>query len=246
MDPRQTDQCHLWGCHAKDSSDALGIIALTNGVTTMDVLYLVRHGQTQWNHERRMQGRLDSALTAQGRDHARANAALLAREGVEHLLVSPLGRARETAQLIQGQFDVSAAFDPRLVERDCGDWQGLTIDEIERVFPAEWAERERDPFHHRPPGGENLPDMLQRIAPAATDLQQLPFQRIAVVSHGISGRVLLTHFLGLTPSEADRARQPNDLVYRLRFAHGGVTCDHFRGGDGPHPGLFSVAPDQVG
>ena len=212
----------------------------------MQVLYLVRHGETEWNRQRRMQGRLDSALTAEGRSHARANGVLLAREGVEHLLVSPLGRTRETAQLIRAEVDVTMTFDERLVERHCGAWEGLTIDQIESRFPDEWSARQHDPYHHRPPGGENLPDMLVRIAPVADRLKELPFRRLAIVSHGISGRVLLTHFLGLSPSVAGQTRQPNDLVYRLEFAGTGVSCEYFRGGVGPYPGLFTVAPEQLG
>jgi len=212
----------------------------------MDVLYLVRHGETEWNRERRMQGRLDSALTADGRAHARTIGVLLAREGVEHLLVSPLGRARETADLIKAELAVTIVYEDRLVERDCGAWEGLTLEQIEEQFPDEWARRNRDPFHHRPPGGENLPDMLLRIGPVAERLRELPVRSVAIVSHGISGRVLLTHFLGLPPNVADKVRQPNDLVYRLEFSASGVRPAYFRGGTGPHPGLFTVAPEQLG
>ena len=212
----------------------------------MEVLYLVRHGETEWNRQRRMQGRLDSRLTPEGRAHARMHGRLLARETVGHMIVSPLGRTRETAELILEGCEVPVTYDERLVERHCGDWEGLTIDEIADRFPEEWTARSLDPFHHRPPAGENLPDMLQRIAPLADRLHELPVRKLAIVSHGISGRVLLTHFLGLKPSEADRVRQPNDLVYRLSFSDGEVSCDHFRDGDGPHPGLFLHAPDQVG
>jgi broad specificity phosphatase PhoE len=183
----------------------------------MEVLYLVRHGETEWNRQRRMQGRLDSRLTAEGRAHARVHGKLLARESVSQMIVSPLGRTRETAELILEGCDIPVTFDERLVERHCGDWEGLTIEEIADRYPAEWAARSLDPFHHRPPSGENLSDML-----------------------------LLTHFLGLEPSQADRVRQPNDFVYRLTFSDGRVSCDHFRGGEGPHPGLFLHAPDQVG
>jgi broad specificity phosphatase PhoE len=213
----------------------------------MDVLYLVRHGETEWNRQRRLQGRLDSVLTSEGRAHARANGTLLARERVEHLLVSPLGRTRETAALIRAEHAaVTMTYDERLAERHCGAWEGMTLDQIEDQFPDEWAARQRDPFHHRPPGGENLPDMLVRIAPVADTLGGLPFRRVAIVSHGISGRVLLTHFLGLTPAVADHVRQPNDLVYRLEFSGAGVRCDYFRAGAGPHPGLFTVAPELLG
>jgi len=212
----------------------------------VEVLYLVRHGETEWNRQRRMQGRLDSRLTAEGREHARLNGQLLAREAVEHMVVSPLGRTRETADLILGGCAIPVTYDERLVERHCGEWEGLTIEEIAQQYPEEWAARGRDPFNHRPPAGENLPDMLLRIAPLADRLDDLRVRKLAIVSHGISGRVLLTHFLGLEPSEADRVRQPNDLVYRLNFSAGAVACDHFRGGEGPIPGLFMHAPDQVG
>ena len=212
----------------------------------MDVLYLVRHGETEWNRQRRLQGRMDSRLTEQGREHARRNGELLAREAVEHLWVSPLGRTRETAALILAQCKVPATYDDRLMERHCGAWEGLTIDEIVAQFPQQWAERSLDPFHHRPPAGENLPDMLARVAPLAERLGELPQRKVAIVSHGIMGRVLLAHFLGLSPAEADRVRQPNDLVYRLDFSGDAVIGDHFRAGEGPHTGLFMVAPDQVG
>ncbi len=212
----------------------------------MEVLYLVRHGETEWNRQRRMQGRLDSRLTAEGRAHARVHGQLLAREAVAQMIVSPLGRTRETAELILEGCDIPVTYDERLVERHCGDWEGLTIEQIAERYPDEWAARSLDPFHHRPPAGENLPDMLLRISPLAERLHDLPVRKLAIVSHGISGRVLLTHFLGLKPSEADRVRQPNDFVYRLTFSDGRVSCDHFRGGEGPHPGLFLHAPDQVG
>ncbi len=212
----------------------------------VEVLYLVRHGETEWNRQRRMQGRLDSKLTAEGREHARRNGELLAREAVEQMVVSPLGRTRETADLLRTGCAVPVTYDERLVERHCGAWEGLTIDEIEARYPDEWSARLRDPFHHRPPAGENLPDMLQRIAPLARQLATLPVRRLAIVSHGISGRVLLTHFLGLQPADANRVRQPNDLVYRLDFSATSVACDHFRDGTGPVPGLFMHALDQGG
>ncbi|HTO57910.1 MAG TPA: histidine phosphatase family protein [Pseudomonadales bacterium] len=215
----------------------------------MDVLYLVRHGETEWNRQQRMQGRLDSRLTAEGRAHARAHAALLAREAVEHLFVSPLGRTRETADLILENCEVPVTYDDRLVERSNGAWEGLTIDEIAQRFPDEWAARIRDPFHHRPPAGENLPDVVARIAPFADQLRRAPGRKLAVVSHGIAARAFLTHFLGLAPTQVDLVRQPNDVVYRLDFSGGegaAVRCDHYRGGAGPHPGLFVRAPDQAG
>ncbi len=131
------------------------------------------------------------------------------------------------------------------MERHSGEWEGLTIDEIARAYPQEWAARALDPFHHRPPAGENLPDVVDRIASFASELRALRTRKLAIVSHGIAGRALLTHFLNLSPEQANRVRQPNDLVYRLHFSNAGVTCDHFRRGEGPSPGLFLRAPEQA-
>jgi broad specificity phosphatase PhoE len=208
----------------------------------VEVLYLVRHGETEWNRDRRMQGRLDSPLTEAGRAHARGHAALLAGEGVEHLLVSPLGRAHETARVIGAVCPVGMTLDERLMERACGAWEGLTMAQIEADYGSELQAHFDDPFHHRPPGGENLPDVVNRVAPLIAAMQALPYQRIAIVSHGICGRALLTQLLGLDPARASVARQPNDVVYRLRFDAAAVLCEHFRAGAGPHAGLFTSRP----
>jgi probable phosphoglycerate mutase len=203
----------------------------------MRYLYLVRHGQTEWNSERRIQGQLDSPLTEVGRGHAEANRDLLASEGVEHLVASPLGRTRETTEIINAGIRVDVAFDPRLMERHYGDWCGLTTIEIETRFPEAWAARDADPYRHRPPNGESLPDLVARAAPLFEVLLELPFERVAVVSHGGTGRAALAHFLGLG-SEIMTIRQPNDAVYRLDFADGEVRCHHFRSGQGPSPGFI--------
>ena len=203
----------------------------------MRYLYLVRHGQTQWNSERRIQGQLDSPLTTAGRAHAEANRDLLVSEGVEHLVASPLGRARETTEIINAGLRVDVAFDPRLMERHYGDWCGLTAAEIEAAFPDAWAQREDDPYRYRPPNGESIPDLVTRAAPLFEVLLELPFERVAVVSHGGTGRAALAHFLGLG-GEIMSIRQPNDAVYRLDFAGGEVTCHHFRLGQGPSRGFI--------
>ena len=138
-------------------------------------------------------------------------------------------------------------YDERLVERHCGDWEGLTIDEIAQRYPDEWAARGRSiRFITGRRRARTCPTCCCVSRRWQNGCSELPVRKLAIVSHGISGRVLLTHFLGLKPSEADRVRQPNDFVYRLTFSDGRVSCDHFRGGEGPHPGLFLHAPDQVG
>lgn len=208
----------------------------------MESLYLVRHGQTHWNAQQRMQGRLDSPLTEAGQGHARANADWLVREGIDGLLASPLGRTRATAAIVAGRLGVDVEYDDRLMERHCGIWEGLTLADIERRWPEEHLAWRADPFFFRPPGGENLPDMIARVAPLLDQLTGRGQARVVIVSHGMLGRAMLTHLLALAPDVASTARQPNDLVYRLRFAGERPNCEHYRGGVGPTAGLFNPPP----
>jgi len=208
----------------------------------MDVLYVVRHGQTEWNLVGRFQGRLDSPLTESGVRHAERHGALLHGERVERLIASPLGRARTTAELINTRLGVELELDERLIERDCGAWSGLAIEDIAREFPREWEERARSPYFHRPPGGgENLEDMLARVRPLLDGLHQLSHRRVALVSHGIMGRVILSCLLGIDPADTNAVRQPNDVVYRLTLGRGGTRCEYFTDGDGPVEGFATRA-----
>jgi broad specificity phosphatase PhoE len=209
-------------------------------MAAMEAIYLVRHGQTHWNAEARMQGWLDSPLTEAGRRQAEAHAELLVRESVDCLWASPLGRTRETAAIINARLRVPLSHDPRLRERNCGAWEGLTADEVERRWPGEIAVRGRDPFLHRPPGGENLADVVHRVEGLLDQLLALPVRRLGIVSHGIMGRALLTRLLALEPEHVNAARQPNDVVYRIAFTDGARRVAHFRAGAGPTDGLYTV------
>jgi len=207
----------------------------------MKTLYVVRHGQTEWNVIDRFQGRLDSPLTPAGIRHAEEHGELLARESVVHVIASPLGRTRHTAEIINDRLNAMLEFDDRLVERDCGAWEGMTSNAIQREYPDEWAARLRAPYYHRPPRGENLADMLVRVQPLLDGLHALPHERIALVSHGMMGRVIVSHLLRMAPEDAHRVAQPNDVVYRIELGRE-RRFHHFRNGLGPHEGFASRRP----
>ena len=204
------------------------------------VLYIVRHGQTEWNVARRMQGRWDSPLTALGRTQADLHGRTLAREGgVDAVVASPLGRTRDTAERVNAHLDAPLRFDDALMERDCGDWSGLTLDEIERAYPAEWRARADDPYHHRPPAGENLVDMEARVAALFDGLLADAARRVALVTHGVMSRVLVKRLLALAPVDAVTVRHPNELVYRISLPQpGAAESAYFLEGQGPTPGLL--------
>jgi probable phosphoglycerate mutase len=206
-------------------------------------IFVVRHGQTEWNVEGRMQGRMDSPLTEQGREQAIANGALInSLGGVEQLWVSPSGRTTETAYLINSHTNAQLEFAAELMERDCGIWSGMTIAEIEQHNPQAWAQRADDPYWHQPPQGENYQDMLLRAHEFLDGLFDNPASRIALVTHGVMSKVVLKFFLGLTEVECTRTRHPNDLVYRLTFTAEDIETQHFLGGGVAQAGLLRTEP----
>lgn len=127
----------------------------------MTRIALLRHGETEWNVARRIQGQADSALTSAGVAWAKACAPLVAPLGFDVVYSSPLGRARATARLVAGDLGLEPRPEPGLMEQDFGDWTGLYIRDLEAhgLLQAQkvlgWA------FH--PPGGESRQEMLARI-----------------------------------------------------------------------------------
>ncbi len=161
--------------------------------------YLVRHGETEWNATSRMQGQLDSRLTALGREHAKGSARLLARLGVDSVIASPLGRVRETIAIMMAEVSLTAVFDDRLKEWSAGDWSGELYAEIGDKWPAEWAEWKADRYNARSPGGENFVDLADRARNFLADVPAGPDERIAIVAHGFINRALAGTLLSLSP-----------------------------------------------
>jgi probable phosphoglycerate mutase len=148
-------------------------------------LLVIRHGETAWNRETRIQGHIDIPLNATGRWQARQVAQALQDEGLHAVYSSDLQRAQDTAQAIAQASGVALVVDVQLRERHFGSLEGLTQDEITQTRPDEarrW--RERDPAYG-PDGGETLQVFYDRCVSALTRLaQQHPGQTIAVVAHG--------------------------------------------------------------
>ena len=208
----------------------------------MKTIYIIRHGQTEWNLAGRMQGRLDSPLTERGRAQASANGALLrSLGGVDRLWVSPAGRTTETAYLINSHTHTELEFAEPLLERDCGLWSGMTLDDIRAQHPQSWAEREQDPYWHQPPDGENLQDMLLRSHEFLDGLFDLEWDALGLVTHGVMSKVILKFFLGLSELDCVQIRHPNELVYRLTFTTQDIETHHFLDGGGARPGLLQAA-----
>ena len=145
----------------------------------------IRHGETTWNVDSRIQGRLDIPLSATGRQQAKRLAGALRDEPITAIYASDLARAWETAQYIGRLHGLPVIKEIGLRERDFGDFEGKTFAEIELLLPEQsmrW--RKRDP-QFAPQGGETLTDLRSRVMEAAERLAaRHPGEQIALVGHG--------------------------------------------------------------
>jgi broad specificity phosphatase PhoE len=152
-------------------------------------VHLVRHGQTDWNAERRTQGWTDIPLNATGREQALAAAVELAERPVGTVISSDLSRARETAEPIAARAGVPLALEPALRERGFGVAEGMRDAEIERDFRGHLDGRWSDPdFSFE--GGESRRDVYERVGAYLTELlADPPAGELVLVSHGGALRV---------------------------------------------------------
>ncbi len=163
----------------------------------MTELWLVRHGQTDWNQEYRLQGQKDIPLNENGLSQAHSLAVELAGQLFDAAFTSDLLRARNTAEILIKNRAIPLRVDARLRERDFGLWEGIHYDAIAAAYPAEYAARQQDPIGYRIPAGESLNDVASRVCGAVVDIYRLhPQGRVLVVSHGQALAVLKCLALG--------------------------------------------------
>ncbi|WP_238183180.1 histidine phosphatase family protein [Methylobacterium trifolii] len=163
----------------------------------MQTIYFIRHGQTDWNAEGRLQGQRDIALNALGlrqagmaADRLRALAGDALAEA--DFMASPLSRARQTMETLRARLDLPPEdyrTDPRLQEINFGAWEGLTWAEIRRKDPGGAAARDRNRWHYQPSGAgaESYAMLTERVAPVIDGLTRTT----VVVAHGGVARAML-------------------------------------------------------
>jgi probable phosphoglycerate mutase len=187
----------------------------------------LRHGETAYNAENRLQGQLDIALNARGREQARSiGRSLEARIGAEiarldaanAFFASPLARARETMDIVREAmgFEVGRyKLDARLKELSFGAWEGMTWRDIEARDPKGVKARNTDKWSFTPTGGESYARLAERLRPWLDGLTGDAF----VVSHGGVARALMTLVAGVAPAKA--AEAPIAQGRALWFENGG-------------------------
>lgn len=155
----------------------------------MTEIFLIRHGETAWNAERRLQGHLDIPLNEEGRRQAAALARALAGKAVHMIFSSDLSRAASTARAVAERHGLPLHTDAALRERCFGAFEGLLYDELEAQFPEAYAQwRVRDP-HARYPAGERcaetFAEFAQRAVGAVSRIAETHRgKRVVIVTHG--------------------------------------------------------------
>lgn len=158
-------------------------------------LVFVRHGETDWNVDGRLQGLTDTRLNPRGRDQASAVGRTLLHAfpdiGARPFFASPLGRTVETTRLMRAAIGVEPdgfVRDERLRELSFGRWEGSTFREIRTREPAAMKVRDAERWTHRPPGGESYSDLVDRLAGFFGSL----IAPAVVVAHGGVARAALS------------------------------------------------------
>jgi len=191
-------------------------------------VYLVRHGATELSAEDRFAGAVDVRLSEEGRQQARLLGERLAREPLSAVYASPMSRTVETASLVAIRHGLEVTPVDGLREIAHGRWEGKTRADVEREFHDEYSRYDHDPFSFAPQGGESGLQVTARALPALLELvARHPGERLLVVSHKATIRLLLSSLLGFDPRKyRDRLDQSPAALNVLDFkdvAHARLT-----------------------
>jgi len=182
-------------------------------------IYLARHGETDWNRERRLQGDTDVPLNSTGRQQAAQLAERLKGVHLDMVYSSTLSRSRDTAEIVRGNVPLKSV--AGLNERRIGKFEGKILDR--RIDPAtaqEYPKRSRDPDDELD-GGESLNQFYARVRKTIEYIRsQHSSGAILIVGHAITNQMILRALLGLTLEQAIRIKQANDELYLIELGTG--------------------------
>jgi len=184
-------------------------------------IYLIRHGETEWNLEGRYQGQKNSPLTQKGREQARVNALKLKKEiknfDEVKIFSSPLGRAKDSAFIICDELNIERdriIFDERIKEFDYGIFEGELKSFCQTTYAKEFNARESDKWSYQIEGGDSYEIVTKRLKLWLNEVKDEPV--IIMIAHEMINRALRGLYLNLEHNKTLKLRQPNDLVLLLQ------------------------------
>lgn len=165
-------------------------------------LYLVRHGETDWNQKSRIQGQTDTPLNDHGREQAQELAEKLEQEdlNIRCIYSSPQQRAYETAQIIGQKLSVSPITHQGLEEMCMGKWEGYTWKQVKEEFPEEYQVWYTNRRYQQTPGGESYQQLLDRLLPALRYILERETENTLIVTHSAVIMTLMSYLYD-TPFE---------------------------------------------
>lgn len=171
------------------------------------IIYLLRHGETELNVKGRYQGELDSALTSDGIEQVKKNAKLLKilidNPKEWEFISSPLGRAQQSTDIVCeviGYDRNKVKMDDRLKEVSVGKWAGLTTKEIEKSWPELMENTNNYNWYFNSPSGESYNSVVERVSEWLHSIQNK--EKVIVMSHGLTGRIIRGVYQGITKDQA--------------------------------------------
>jgi probable phosphoglycerate mutase len=185
------------------------------------MIYLLRHGQTEYNREGRIQGWRHSDLTdlgvAQARRMGERLRELIGRPEDWAIIASPQGRAVRSAELVREALGVATPIETLegLKEVTLGSWEGRTYEDIEAAFPERMAGSTHYDRFFRSPDGDTYEALAARVSEALARVQAHPTPNRIVVSHGVAGRLFRGLYAGLPREEALKLEAPQTAFFRL-------------------------------
>ncbi|HAY61810.1 MAG: alpha-ribazole phosphatase [Acidaminococcaceae bacterium] len=186
----------------------------------MAKLYLIRHGETEYNTTYRFQGQSDIPLNKNGKRQAGRLAAFFRGIPLDAIYCSSLGRARETAETIAKAKGLTPVALDAFQELRFGKWEGMTGQDIQKQYAKEWKDFFANPANTIVPGGESMNDVQQRAYPALRKiLEKYPQGDVALVAHGGILRVLICTMLGVDLNR----------TWHLHVGNASTTCFYYWG-----------------
>ncbi len=163
----------------------------------MLTLYITRHGETEWNLEKRMQGWSDSPLTAKGIENARELGLRLKDTEFEAIYSSPIPRALLTAQTISAEREIPIVMDDKLREIHMGEWEGKDQSFLTETYAAEYSSFWKTPHLYTSATGENFKELQERVIEAVETIKTLHQKgNVLIVTHSIVIKALMAYFKG--------------------------------------------------
>jgi len=161
----------------------------------MTKIYIVRHGETQWNKEEVFRGRKDLPLNKTGKQQAENVGFYFSHVSINRILSSPLKRARQTAEAISNTTGTSVVTMDEFTDMNFGIWEGLSLSRVENDFPEDFSHWKRSPEKLQIEGGETLAMVRARISAGLVNIASGYGDAIVIVTHRVICKILVLHAL---------------------------------------------------